>query len=76
MKKIGEKMKRLTSREAEVMNLVSLGLNNQEISEKLCISNHTTKAHMSSIYKKLGVSNRVLAAKQSIVNELKNTNKE
>ncbi len=63
-------MKQLTAREAEVMNLVALGLNNHEISEKLCISNHTTKAHVSSIYRKLGVSNRVLAAKQSFVNDL------
>ena len=71
MKKKQElKMKQLTAREAEVMNLVALGLNNHEISEKLCISNHTTKAHVSSIYRKLGVSNRVLAAKQSFVNDL------
>lgn len=68
-------MNELTEREAEVMNLVASGLNNQQISEKLCISNHTTKAHVSSIYRKLGVSNRVLAAKQSILNEFKKTNK-
>ena len=59
-------MSRLTDREAEIMNLVAEGLNNKEISEKLCISNHTTKAHVSSIYKKLGVKNRVLAVQQSI----------
>ena len=63
-------MKRLTAREAEVMNLVSLGLNNHEIPEKLCISNHTTKAHVSNTYKKLGINNRVLAAKQSLENAL------
>ncbi len=64
-------MEKLTEREAEVMNLVASGLNNQEISEQLCISTHTTKAHVSSIYKKLGVSNRVLAVKQTIANKLK-----
>ncbi len=69
-------MKKLTAREAEVMNLVVSGLNNHEISEKLCISNHTTKAHMSNIYRKLGVNNRVLAVKESIVNTLKNLSKE
>ena len=69
-------MKKLTAREAEVMNLVVSGLNNHEISEKLCISNHTTKAHMSNIYRKLGVNNRVLAVKESIVNTLKNLSKD
>ena len=56
-------MTNLTQREVQVMSLVASGLNNQEISEKLCISNHTTKAHISSIYRKLGVKNRLLAAK-------------
>ena len=64
-------MNQLTAREAEVMNLVESGLNNLEISEKLCISTHTTKAHVASIYKKLGVTNRVLAVKQTIANKLK-----
>ena len=58
-------MSKLTQREAEVMNLVANGLNNKEISEKLCISNHTTKAHLSSIYRKLGTNNRVLVARQN-----------
>lgn len=59
-------LKLFTERELEVLNLLLLGLNNQEISEKLFISNHTTKAHVASIYKKLGVSNRVQAAVKSI----------
>lgn len=67
-------MERLTEREAEVMNLLASGLNNQEISEQLCISTHTTKAHVSNIYKKLGVTNRVLAVKQIIANMLNNKN--
>ena len=46
-----------TEREREVLHLLLLGLNNKEISEKLFISNHTTKAHVASIYKKLGVLN-------------------
>ena len=41
-------------------------MNNKEISKKLFISNHTTKAHVASIYKKLGVSNRVQAAIKSM----------
>lgn len=55
-----------TEREREVLFLLLLGLNNKEISEKLFISNHTTKAHVASIYKKLEVANRVQAAVKSL----------
>ena len=51
----------LTKRELEVLELLIQGYNNSEISEKLMITNHTTKAHIASIYKKLEVSNRVQA---------------
>ena len=55
-----------TERERDVLYLLLLGLNNKEISDKLFISNHTTKAHVASIYKKLGVSNRVQAVVKSL----------
>ena len=51
----------LTAREIEVMKLLINGYHNTKISEELCISKHTTKAHISSIYQKLNVSNRVQA---------------
>ncbi len=50
-----------TKREKDVLDLVVQGYNNREISEKLMITNHTTKAHIASIYRKLKVSNRVQA---------------
>ena len=59
-------MENFTEREREVLFLLLKGLNNKEISKKLFISNHTTKAHVASIYKKLGVSNRVQAAIKSM----------
>ena len=55
------KKNELTPRELEVLALLTDGYNNSKISEKLCISTHTTKAHISSIYEKLNVSNRVQA---------------
>ena len=51
----------LTQRESEIMQLIIKGYHNPEISEKLCISEHTTKAHLASIYKKLNVINRLQA---------------
>ena len=55
-------MEYFTTREKEVINLLVEGLNNNEISAKLCITRHTTKAHLATIYKKLNVDNRVQAA--------------
>ena len=57
----------LTPRELEVMNLIMQGYHNPKISEILCISEHTVKAHLESIYEKLQVSNRV----QAIIKYLK-----
>jgi DNA-binding NarL/FixJ family response regulator len=53
---------RLTEREHEVLTLISEGLNNREIAEKLFISEKTVKTHVSSILGKLGVADRTQAA--------------
>ena len=66
-KRANNLLKNFTEREIDVLHLLLLGLNNKEISEKLFISNHTTKVHVASIYKKLGVSNRVQAAVKSLI---------
>jgi len=57
----------LTERELDVFNLLGQGLSNQAIAERLCISPHTVRNHISSIYGKLavpleGVSPRVWAS--------------
>lgn len=49
----------LTPRELEVVRLVSEGLRNKEIAERLLISEGTVKIHLHSIYEKLQVSGRV-----------------
>lgn len=51
----------LTSREKEVLKLVTQGANNHEISEKLFVREVTVKTHLNSIFKKLNVSNRTQA---------------
>jgi DNA-binding NarL/FixJ family response regulator len=56
----------LTSREGEVLELLFLGLLNKEIADRLEISEHTVKYHISSIFTKLRVSNRVEAIRAGI----------
>ena len=52
----------LTSRQSEVLELVSRGLPNREIAHQLAISAHTVRHHLEAIYTVLGVSNRHAAS--------------
>lgn len=65
-----EKIKGLTKRELEVLVLVSEGMFNKEIADKLSISERTVKNHISSIFKKIDVSDRTQAAVFAIRNSL------
>jgi LuxR family maltose regulon positive regulatory protein len=56
------KQELLSARELEVLKELSLGITNREIAEKLCISQATVKTHIISIFGKLGVSSRMMAA--------------
>ena len=58
----------LTRREIEVLKLLAEGLFNKEIAYKLSISEKTVKNHVSSIFKKIGVSDRTQAAVYAIKN--------
>lgn len=51
----------LTPREQEVLTMVAEGLLNKEIADRLHISEHTVKFHISSIMGKLGASSRTQA---------------
>lgn len=63
-------MNLLSSREFEVLKLVSEGLFNKEIAYKLSISEKTVKNHVSNIFKKIGVSDRTQAAVYAIKHNL------
>jgi NarL family two-component system response regulator LiaR len=52
----------LSEREVEVLKLVAQGLNNQEISELLVISEWTVQTHIRNILGKLHLANRLQAA--------------
>ena len=56
----------LTERERDVIKLLTKGFTNNEISEILHISIHTTKAHLESIYEKIEVSNRLQASIKAV----------
>ncbi len=52
----------LTEREVEALRLIAQGLTNQEIAEKLTISERTVGKHVSNILDKLHLANRTQAA--------------
>lgn len=61
----------LSTREIEVIKLVADGMINKEIAKELYISEKTVKNHVSSIFKKLKVTDRTQAAIYAIKHNLK-----
>jgi len=61
----------LTAREIEVLELIAEGMINKEIAKQLYISEKTVKNHVSSIFKKLNVSDRTQAAIYAFKNNIK-----
>jgi len=56
----------LTARERSVLTLLARGCDNAEIGRQLYVSPSTVKHHVSSVFEKLGVSNRLQAAAYAI----------
>lgn len=54
-----EKINSLTKREYEVLMLIAEGLSNKSIANRIYISEKTVKNHISNIFKKLSVKDRV-----------------
>ena len=53
------KIAALTARECEVITLIGQGLRNKEIAQRLFISETTVRHHLTSVFDKLGVSERL-----------------
>ena len=60
----------LTEREAEVLRLLARGLTNAQIAGELIVSLLTVKAHVRSIYSKLGVTSRSAATRYAMEHHL------
>ena len=56
----------LTPRELEVLELIAQGLSNEEIANRLFISDKTVKTHVSNILHKLHLNHRIQAALYAI----------
>lgn len=61
-----DSIRRLTSREREVLTLLARGTNARSIADELSVSDHTVRTHLQNIYLKLGVRSRVQAAAMAV----------
>jgi non-specific serine/threonine protein kinase len=60
----------LTSRQAEVLGLLAAGLTNKQIAATLFLSTATVERHLATIYRNLGLTGRVEAARYALANGL------
>ena len=60
----------LTTREIEVLRLLTTGLSNSQIAERLVLSPHTVNGHIQSIYGKLGLNSRSAATRYALEHQL------
>jgi predicted ATPase/DNA-binding NarL/FixJ family response regulator len=60
----------LTARQAEVLRLLAAGMSNKRIAAALYLSPATVERHLATIYRKLGVTGRVAAARYAVAHGL------
>jgi two-component system nitrate/nitrite response regulator NarL len=57
---------RLTARETSILRGVARGLTNRAIAQELWVTEQTVKFHLTNVYRKLGASNRTMAARRAL----------
>lgn len=65
-----DKAKEITRREKQILVNIALGRSNKDIAEEFDISERTVKNHITSLFKKIDVSDRTQAAVFAIRNNL------
>lgn len=60
----------LSAKDKRIVLLIADGCKNREIADQLCLSEATIKAHVSRIYRLLGVGNRAQLVSLAIENQL------
>ncbi|HEY3785925.1 MAG TPA: response regulator transcription factor [Steroidobacteraceae bacterium] len=65
-----EIIERLTARETEILKLMASGISNRAIADALSLSEGTVKNHVSSVFSKLGVTDRTNAVLRAIAKGL------
>lgn len=64
------KQQKLTFREIDVVELVCQGMSNQQIAQKLFLSEKTVKNHLTNIFRKLNVNDRTQTVLYAIKNKI------
>jgi len=60
--KLDSRLERITPRERQIVQLLSAGASNKEIAKRLDVTERTVKAHLTAVFKKLGISGRLQLA--------------
>jgi LuxR family maltose regulon positive regulatory protein len=60
----------LTAREAEVLELIAVGLSNRDIADRLFVATSTVKSYTNSIFRRLGVASRTEAVAEARARQL------
>ncbi len=58
-KPVNDGLSELTQREKEIVRLIGEGASNKQVASALAISERTVKGHLSNVFQKLGVSDRL-----------------